>query len=370
VSDSYWLDAARAFEGSPISPSRVNVAIVGAGITGCAAALRLAERGASVRVHEAGTIASGASGRSGGFVLRGGALAYDRARDAYGRDAARHLWRWSEAALDRLAELAGDSFARVGSLRLAADEAELAAIRSEYDALHEDGFDVEWQDDVPNGFHGAFLHPHDGSFHPVRFVHKLVERAAAHGVEFVEHDDVKRTGQLDADAVLLATDGLGGELVPGVRPIRNQVLLTAPHAEHTFARPHYARYGHAYWHHLDDGRLLLGGFRDVAPGPEETVELAITPAIQDALERFLRDTLHADAPIERRWSGIFGGTADALPLAGRLRENVWVAAGYTGHGNVLGLACGELVADAIVGDGDEALLLLFDPTRPATSRSA
>ncbi len=364
---SNWLDAARAFELGSRTGDRVDVAIVGAGITGCAAAVRLAEHGLRVRVHEARTIASGASGRSGGFVLRGGALPYDRACEAYGREAARMLWQWTEAALDRFAEIAGDTFARVGSLRLAADEAELAAIAREFESLREDGFDVEWPDEVPNGFHGEFLHPRDGSFHPVRFVHRLVERAVALGVEFVEQSRVQRANDLDADAVLVATDGLGGELVAHVRPVRNQVLLTAPLRQRVYARPHYARYGHAYWQQLEDGRLLLGGFRDVAPAEEETTDEATTPAIQEALERFLRETLCIDAAIERRWAGVFGATPDALPLVGRLAGNVWVAAGYSGHGNVLGFACGELVAGAIAERRDEALLALLEPNRSATT---
>jgi glycine/D-amino acid oxidase-like deaminating enzyme len=41
---------------------------------------------------------------------------------------------------------------------------------------------------------------------------------------------------------------------------------------------------------------------------------------------------------------------------------VWVAAGYSGHGNVMGLACGELVARAILGDPAPELEL-FDPRR-------
>ena len=43
-------------------------------------------------------------------------------------------------------------------------------------------------------------------------------------------------------------------------------------------------------------------------------------------------------------------------------QNVWVSVGYSGHGNVLGLACGELVARAILGDAAPALEL-FDPAR-------
>jgi glycine/D-amino acid oxidase-like deaminating enzyme len=44
------------------------------------------------------------------------------------------------------------------------------------------------------------------------------------------------------------------------------------------------------------------------------------------------------------------------------RNGVWVSRGYSGHGNVLGLACGELVAKAILGRR-EPELELFDPAR-------
>jgi glycine/D-amino acid oxidase-like deaminating enzyme len=51
-----------------------------------------------------------------------------------------------------------------------------------------------------------------------------------------------------------------------------------------------------------------------------------------------------------RWAGIWGATPDLMPLVGEVREGVWVAGGYSGHGNALGLACGDLVARAILGE--------------------
>jgi len=72
----------------------------------------------------------------------------------------------------------------------------------------------------------------------------------------------------------------------------------------------------------------------------------------------------------RRWAGIFGSTDDHLPLVGRLPgdERVWVSCGYSGHGNVMGLACGELVARAILGEVSP-LLETFDPARAWTKHS-
>src|SRR5262249_22314569 len=131
-----------------------------------------------------------------------------------------------------------------------------------------------------------------------------------------------------------------------------------------FPRPHYGRRGYDYWQQLDDGRLVVGGRRDAEPGPEETAEEGTTPAVQRALEALLVELLGELPSITHRWSGIFGVTPDRMPVAGRLptRDHVWVAAGYSGHGNVLGLACGELVAGGILGRPDPALAL-FDPAR-------
>jgi len=89
-----------------------------------------------------------------------------------------------------------------------------------------------------------------------------------------------------------------------------------------------------------------------------------TPVIQEALDAFLVQLVGVMPPVAYRWAGIFGLTQDFLPLVGRVpgREGVWVAAGYSGHGNVLGLMCGELVAGAILGR-PAPVLELFDPAR-------
>ena len=144
----FWLEGSGPSIDARAS-GHVDVAIIGAGITGCSCALALARGGLRVRVHDARGIAEGASGRNGGFALRGGAARYDVARETYGADAARELWRRTEAAVDRLETLAGDAFRRTGSLRLAADDEERSEIRAEYEALREDGFAAEWHDELP-----------------------------------------------------------------------------------------------------------------------------------------------------------------------------------------------------------------------------
>ena len=368
---SYWLEDPR----EPLPRRRVNgrveVAVIGGGVTGCACALALAERGVRVRLYEAREIAGGASGRNGGFALRGAAMPYDELLSAVGPERARSLMTLTERGLDRLAALAGDAFRRVGSLRLAWDERERGALRREHDALRSDGFTVEWVDDLSAPLdhlaHGAIAHAGDGAIHPARWVRRLARHAAEAGAEIREDDAVAVDG-IDADAVVVATDGFIASLLPELAPVavatRGQVLATEPLAELRYDRPHYARGGFDYWHQLPDGRLVLGGRRDVSPQTELTVEMETTDRIQHELDGLLEQLVGSRPRVTHRWAGVWATTPDLLPLVGPVpgRDDVWVAGGYSGHGNVLGLVCGELVARAILGER-AVELEPFDPKR-------
>ncbi len=345
--------------------------MIGGGVTGCSCALTLAERGVRVRLHEARGIAGGASGRNGGFALRGATPPYDEARRLLGAHRARLVLELTERSLDRLEELAGDAFRRVGSLRLAVDEAECAALRGEHDALRADGFAVEWVDQLAPPldrlYVGAIHHPTDGALQPARWVRRLAAHAAAAGADVREGDAV-RVDELHADVVVVAGDGFTAQLLPELAGVvcatRGQVLVTEPLSERRYERPHYARAGFDYWHQLPDGRLVIGGSRDASPATEETDVEATTELVQGRIETLVEELVGYRPRVTHRWAGIWGSTPDLEPLVGLVpgRESVWVAGGYSGHGNVLGLACGDLVARAILGEQPPELEI-FDPGR-------
>jgi gamma-glutamylputrescine oxidase len=373
---SYWLAEPREPLTAAPTPDQAetDVVVVGGGVTGCSCALTLAEHGLRVRLVEAHEIAAGASGRNGGFALRGGAMPYDRARQALGVERARRLWQLSEEALDRLELLAGDACRRVGSLRLACEGVEAAALERELEALHADGFAVEFVDPLPPAlgrlFSAAILHPGDAALHPARWVRRLAARAAAAGAEIVEGRALgpDELDGLVVDHLVVAVDGLTPDLLPElagvVSPQRGQVLVTEPLGERLYERPHYARDGYDYWQQLPEGRLVVGGKRDLSFATEATAADETTAVIQRELEALVVDLVGELPAITHRWAGVWGETPDRMPLVGRLptRENVWVAGGYSGHGNVLGLACGDLLARAILGESPPELEL-FAPER-------
>jgi glycine/D-amino acid oxidase-like deaminating enzyme len=325
-----------------------------------------------VRVADERRVAEGASGRNGGFALRGTAAPYDQVVASFGRERALALWQWTENELEAMGRLAGDAFRHLGSLRLAVDAEEREDLRDEIEALWADGLEAEWID-APGGllsgrFTAAIRHPTDGAIHPFRWVRRLAAKAAETGVEFVEGRRIVDVGELGAETVVVATDGypsgLLGELEGLIVPTRGQVIATEPLAERLFELPHYGRHGFDYWHQAEDGRIVAGGFRDVSLDREFTAEEKVTDDVQEALSSFVNGLLGRELRIDYRWAGIFGLVLDFLPVIGPAPglANVWVAGGYSGHGNVLGFACGRLVARALLGDRDP-LLDLFEPRR-------
>jgi gamma-glutamylputrescine oxidase len=369
---SLWLDESTKPLPRVALDGTADVAVVGGGITGCACALALAEAGRRVRLFEAREVAGGASGRNGGFALRGGAAAYPVLVESIGAEATASIWHWTETELAALGELAGDAFRHTGSLRLAADHEERDELREEYEALVAAGFAAEWREDLPAPLAGrypaALFHPPDGVLQPARLVRRIARRAAEAGVEIHEHTRISSVEDADAELVVVATDGypsgLLGEVEGLVVPTRGQVIATEPIDERLFDLPHYGRHGFDYWHQRRDGRIVAGGFRDVSLDTEFTADEVTTPVVQSALERFVEEHVGRPLRIDYRWAGIFGMVFDFLPVVGCVPgdDRLWMAGGYSGHGNVLGFACGRLVARALLGDRDP-LLDRFEPGR-------
>ena len=199
-------------------------------------------------------------------------------------------------------------------------------------------------------------------------MHRLAERATEAGVVFVESSRVESLAELQAEGVLIATDGypsgLLGSLEGLIIPTRGQMIATKPIEERLFDCPHYGRHGFDYWQQTPDGRILAGGFRDFSLDSEFTADEQTTPTIQGALESFVAELVGRPLEVTHRWAGIFGLVLDFLPVVGRVPDDdrAWVAGGYSGHGNVLGFMCGDLVARAMLGDS-HPLLATFDPAR-------
>ena len=98
----FWLDTLpQAAQAKPAElPARVDVAVIGGGFTGLAAARALRKRGATVAVLEAHTMGWGASSRNGGMVLTGLKVGTGTLFARYGKELTRRLFAASVASID------------------------------------------------------------------------------------------------------------------------------------------------------------------------------------------------------------------------------------------------------------------------------
>ncbi len=265
IRDSYWLDMPYT-PADPLSGDLdVDVVVIGGGVTGVTGALFLAEGGARVAVLERREVATGATGRNGGFMLAGTHEYYVEAveelTDLYGADGrrmAREAWRIAlenhdlMAALMKKYEIQCDYY-RHGSYVVAMKQPDrgshgdpMERIVQSFRLLQEDGFDVEYLDaeklyELKRSplLSGALWNRFDGELHPVKYVRGLAAAANGLGALFFENTPVTGVEQCGpgtdgrGDAGASASEGgpvvskPGGLLVhtPGGRIRTQHVLL-------------------------------------------------------------------------------------------------------------------------------------------------
>jgi glycine/D-amino acid oxidase-like deaminating enzyme len=370
---SLWLEEIADLV-TPWSPpeddATCEVLVVGAGLSGSACADALAAAGADVLLVDAHGPGTGASGRNAGFVLLGNAVEYPHMVERFGREYCRDLLAFSRRNHALIRDRWGEhcDYEASGSLMLsmADDPKEIETLERAAQLLREDGVDCELG--APHGhfrgFAGQLTIREDGQLHPGRLcvaMQGTVQRKALARVLALDTKEGVATleggSRIRFEHVVVATNAHASRLLPDlsshVTPQRAQVLATEPLPERILPEVAYAGWGYDYFRQRSDGRLLLGGRRNLFLDDEATDDPRSTAPVQDALQAYLKRHLpaFAEAAITHRWAGIMGFTADELPFVDRLPgdHGGWVLAGFTGHGLGLAPACAQVVAARLGG---------------------
>ncbi len=332
--------------------------VVGLGGSGLACVLELMELGLDVIGLDAGAVAGGAAGRNGGFALGGTARFYHETVAQFGRERAKAMYALTLEQLDRMTAETPSAIRRVGSLRIADSQEELADCETQLEAMRADGFAVERYDGAEGK---GLLFPLDGALQPLDRCRTLAQDALESGARLFESSPALElqtgsvrtpSGTVSCEHVIVAVDGklevIFPELVGRVRTARLQMIASAPTQEVTIPRPVYARWGYEYWQQLPDGRVTLGGFRDRAINEEWTLENTPTERIQNLLEMFMRGRIGVRTPVTHRWAANVAYSNDGMPVIQEVRPNVWAIGAYNGTGNIVGALCGRAVAQLVV----------------------
>lgn len=392
---SIWFDL-DSDTGERRSREDFDVVIVGGGLIGASVAFYLSKRnGLKVALVESNLLASQASGRNAGFVLRGIQTYYNKCVRRFGRDNAAYIYRYAEENQALIREFADRysadfSIENCGSYILADSIDELEELEESFELLKEDEFAVELvkEDPLDRGFYGALLNGGDFGVNPVKLTRALIE---ASNVEVFENEHVLRldsdhqlkktevigtSTSFFADTVILATNAYSALVDPWFQDkfhtARGQILITRPLSKRIVEKLCYANYGWVYFRQLSDLRLLLGGRRQLYKEEEVGLNDLITPQVQSALEEYMKDSF-ADvvgAPIDYRFSGVMAYTRDGLPVLGEHPEiaRVFFALGFNGHGIGYGMRIGRQIVDLAMDGVDPGIFNINRDTYEATGK--
>lgn len=362
------------------TPIRVDVAVIGGGLTGLTAAWHLARQGIRVAVLEADTIGSGASGVNAGFVVPNFAKA-DPANvmTRLGTERGTRLLKLVGAGADRVFATARDhqidcDAEQVGWMHVAHTDKMLALLHRRAEAWRKLGRPVRMLDAEEARRRtslrfcaGALLDESGGMLHPLKYTYGLARIAIAAGARVFESTPVRRVerngsiwrlaaGQfyVDADKVLLCTNatttGIASRLARVVVPLRVYQAATAPLplevAKHIAPHRHPVADTRAnlFTYRLDhDNRLISGGMAMIPFGAHDRMAQMIAGRLATELG------LPEIPRIEHAWRGTAAMTTDFLPHLYEFGPGFIGGIGCNGRGIALTAMLGEMLSEAASG---------------------
>jgi glycine/D-amino acid oxidase-like deaminating enzyme/nitrite reductase/ring-hydroxylating ferredoxin subunit len=371
---SLWLDTRETPVFPPLTgDAQVDVAVVGAGITGLTAARLLVEAGRSVAVLEQERVGAGTTGGTSAHVTQVPDRRFREIDSKFGHDGVRTLVASSRAALDRIAawvEADGIDcdFQRIPAYLYTEDPDEVGRLEEEARIAREAGMTAELVRDVPLPFPVAAAVRFDGQarFHPIAYLAGLARRIVEDGGRIYESTRVVEVqgghrgepcrvvteggSTVTAGAVLFATHTPAGFtlLHAELEALRSYVMAVrlrdqVPHDGLFFdtADP----YNYTRLQPGERGDLLIVGGKDHPTGQERETE-----ACYRELEEYIRERWKVES-IEYRWSAQFYEPPDGLPLIGESfsSDRVYLATGYSGTGIMFGTLGGMLLTDRVLG---------------------
>ena len=382
VLEPFWVDdrprSDQLAAGSDL-PESCDVAVVGSGITGLAAARRFLAAGRSVAVLDSLELVGGASAVNGGMVIYGLKASAKSVYSDYAPGLAKEFWEASMRAIDVVEEIATGidcDFSRCGSLELGYTGRDVNLLHHERE-WHRQSTGLEFEfhsrDSIrsvigSDRFSAGLTEKHSAGLHPAKFTFGLAEQLMQEGAWLVPHAAVEsiersgggftlRTGRgvLKTGQVLVATNGYTENLVPGLRrgviPIGSYSAVTEPLPLELAERlipgnrmAWTARRFLNYFRRTPDNRILMGGRQNLSP------DLDLTASGKDLGRRIVEFFPELeDVPISHVWNGRLAATFDMMPHIGCL-DGIWYALGYGGHGLGLGAYLGDEAARLITGE--------------------
>jgi glycine/D-amino acid oxidase-like deaminating enzyme/nitrite reductase/ring-hydroxylating ferredoxin subunit len=367
---SLWLDTAARRDFPTLQGDlEVDVAVLGAGITGTTTALLLKQAGATVALVDAGRVGGGVTGYTTAKLTSLHGLTYKRLLSSFGEQGARVYGEANEAGVARIASFVAEleidcDFERRSNYTYAESPDEREQIEQEVAIATRLGLPAAFAEeiDLPFPVAAAVEFSNQAQFHPVRYLLALADRIPGNGCQLLERtaalavDDGSpcsvRTerGFIRAAQVVVATHMPfldRGLFFARVHPERSYVL--ALRVEGNLPRAMYLsteQPAHSIRAHpFDGGQLLLVGGESHKTGQKDAV------GCYRRLERYARERFEV-AAIDYHWATQDNMPVDGMPYVGKLwpfSDRILTATGYKKWGLANGTAAAMMLSDLVFG---------------------
>jgi glycine/D-amino acid oxidase-like deaminating enzyme/nitrite reductase/ring-hydroxylating ferredoxin subunit len=349
---------------------KVDVAIVGAGITGLTAAMLLVQAGKRVAVLDAYRAGEGSTGNSTGNLYATVDLGLHTLEEKHGLETMRRVVESRAAAIDLIEATVARLNLECGFQRLpwhlvAGDPAHVAEVEKEALAAMRARLHADLRDDAPLPIDAlkTLRVEEQAQFQPLAYVRQLAQRIG--GEDCLIFENTRVTAIDDEPAVVHTTHGrvacqhiiiathtpIGIHLVQSQLEVVREYGIAAPLHDPIAEPGIYWSIGqerHSIRTYTEHGRTWLA----VIGGGHKLGEKEVGPERFEQLERFARDHFPI-GPVEYRWSAQRYRSKDKLPYIGRNVDarNTYIATGFSADGLTYGTLAGMMLADEILGRG-------------------
>ncbi|MCF6139030.1 FAD-dependent oxidoreductase [Pseudalkalibacillus berkeleyi] len=363
----------------------VDIAIIGAGITGITTAYFLLKAGFTVALIDAGKVMSGTTGHTTAKLTAQHDLIYDELIHHIGKDQAKLYYEANQEAIEYIAQLITEhgvdcGFSRERATLYATDPSSHQKLKKEFEAYEKLGIPGKLSNEIPFNINieSALVMDNQAQFHPLQYLLFLVNEIKNAGGSIYENTTaidiqtdakpvvVTREGwKITCDNVITSThfpffDGKG-------------FYFTRMHAEKSYVlaiKPSKEYPGGMYLSTDQPKRSLrsatINGEQYVLVGGEshKTGQGINTMKHYEALYQWAESTIGIKNAAFR-WSTQDLVTIDNIPYIGPIssnHDNIFVATGYRKWGMTTSVVAASILRDLIT-KTDNPYCKIFTPSR-------
>jgi glycine/D-amino acid oxidase-like deaminating enzyme/nitrite reductase/ring-hydroxylating ferredoxin subunit len=374
--EPYWTETAALprFE-SLSSDLKVDVVIIGGGLTGITAAHLLKAGGATVALLERGRCGGADTGHTTAHLTYVTDERLNQLVKFFGADAARAFWEAGAAAIDQIHQLVRDheidcDFKWVPGFlhgRLDGDSKdEREGLMQDAELARKFGFDATFMEAAPPAGRPGVQFANQAKFHPLKYLAPLLEQIPGNGSHVLENTEAS---EIEADPLTIHA---------GQYKIQCQYLIIATHTplmgnsslvSATLFQTKLALYTSyvlgavvprgllpeaLFWDTSDpyyymrvdrgaDQDYCIFGGNDVKTGQEDDA-VKVLQQLEDKFRKLL-----PEAKVRNRWLGQVVETNDGLPFIGENQGKQFIATGFCGNGFTLGTLAAVMACDRYFG---------------------